>query len=319
MRETLNSSEEKKLNLFEKIQNLREVLDICKSCSEISDLLMMYDESWRKENSIDWKLRRLGNKYQQLFDSYAKKDIDNEEDFNERYENIQKFLIELSNIFDEKVNPAKRWNNQMVDWFFKKVFKLNDSFYELNREINDQRGVARDTSRWSFEDYDYNIRLGTAEIYRNMVKNLDFIKEDNKYLWIFVYYSLLKLMDEEFKKLLGTLDEKKIPTEEEFKEVYDSLFISDFIKISDVKKMNVHKITTYKDFCDNYDILKNKQRELCEMKQEVDKMFDKNWNLISNAELNGLHMKKLNSFLKVTLWDITQQKVAKVLGKKRKN
>lgn len=308
MMETFDSLEGKKLKLSENVQNLRNVLDICKGCPEFSNLLVLEDEERLKgDASISGKLRNLGEEYQRIFDFYNEKDPNNKKDFNELYKNLQSFLVELAKIFDEKVKPEGKWKNKMLDWFVREMFKLDSSFYELNRGINDQKDVAFSLSHWMHED-DYSTKFNVAEMYNTVVKDFDLIKEDNKRLGIMVYYSLLKLMDEEFIKLLGKSDENKIPTEKEFGELSKNLFILDFINVK-----------TYKDFCNKYAILKNKQRDLLDMKGLINEYFDEEKELKSDADLKKLHMKNLKSFLNVSLRDITEQKIARIFGKRKTN
>ena len=313
MRETLNSSEGRKMNLNENIQNLRNVLGICKSCIISSPLLTLKDEGRINGNgSLSGRLMALalGNKYKDLFSS-GEMNPNDEEEFNERYMKVQKFLIELGKIFDEMVVPGSKWKNPIVDWFVKEMFRLNDSFYGLNRDIKEQTPSGISLNDWSYDDHDYIARFSFAEMYETIIRDLDALKESNKHLWIILYYPLLKLMDEEFKKLLGALEEKKIPTEEEFKEWSKNLFIVDFFNIK-----------TYEDFCINYNYLKKKQKELFDMKQQVEKYFDENWDLKSDVNFGALHMENLGSFLRVPSIEKginrTKHKIRKVFGKKNK-
>ncbi|MBR7037219.1 hypothetical protein IKI14_05190 [bacterium] len=62
------------------------------------------------------------------------------------------------------------------------MFKLNDSFYELNRDINAQKDAAFHQSTKSYEDYGYSSVFSVAEIYNTMIKDFNFMKEGNKNL-----------------------------------------------------------------------------------------------------------------------------------------
>ena len=279
MEKILNNSEEVGRNaiLSKNMQNFKKLLSICKECSKI---LMLCGEEM---------FENLGNTYQPLFQSYtetySERNPDNEEDFNKVCIDIQNFLIEVSKIFDEKVKPEEKWKNQVIDWFVKEVFKLNDLFCDLNKKIREQEEGSILYSL--YEKNDHFSGLNAVETY-NITKDLYSAEWDNKRLWIFVYYSLLKMVDEEYRSLLGDVDEKKILKKEEFEEKIKNLFIGDFLGVK-----------TYNSFCDNYDILKNKQIKLSEMKQKIGEMFDKEWNLKSGLYFRNLYMKNLKSFLDV--------------------
>ena len=124
--------------------------------------------------------------------------------------NIQNFLVELGKIFDEMVVPGSKWKNPIVDWFVDEMFRLNDSFYELNSGINGQKSTALFGFCWLFDDdVDSYAKFSTAEIYEKIIKDFDSKKEGNKRLWIVVYYSLLKLINKELEMLLGKVPEKE--------------------------------------------------------------------------------------------------------------
>lgn len=292
MWEALNSSMEKNFNLLESTQNLRRILGICKSCIISSPLLTSKDEKEVDgKDSLSGRLKTLEKDYQDIFDPNSEIDPNNEEEFNKYWKKIQSFFVDLGKIFDEMVVPGNKWKDQIVDWFVKEMFKLNDSFYKLNGDIKEKIALSSYLNDWSYDDeYDYIAiaRSVFAEMDENMNRDFDVVKESNKYLWIIVYNSLLKLMDEEFKKLLGESDGEKIPTEEEFQELSKNLFIADFLNIK-----------TYEDFCINYDYLKKKQRELFGKKQQVEKYFDENSDLKSEAGFEALHMGKLGRLLRV--------------------
>lgn len=315
MRETLNPSEGRKMNLNENIQNLRDVLDICKSCIISSPLLTLKDEGRIKgDGSLSRKLMdlALGNKYEDLFSS-GEINPNNEKEFNERYKKVQNFLMELGKIFDEMVVPGSKGKNPIVDWFVKEMFRLNDSFCELNRAINYQENAAFHVSaglNWDLDyDCNYNTNFSVPETYNGVISKFRIQKEGNKRLWINVYRPLLELLDKELEVLLGKSWEESNPLSEgDFKKVSKDLFIMDYLNIR-----------SYRDFCKKYGILKDKQKTLSELKQKIDKIFMERWDLKSDLNVGVLHMNDLESFLKVSFTDLATQAMVKVFEKKKKH
>ena len=353
MREMPNSPEKKIVSPWN-VQNLGEILNICKKCPSILDLLFLKDVERWKTSSIDAKLRELGNTYHPLFSSYQEEKFDDEDKFNEMYKNVQNFLVELGKIFDEKVNAGEKWRNAMVDWFVKEMFKLNDSFYELNRDINAQKDAAFHQSTKSYEDYGYSSVFSVAEIYNTMIKDFNFMKEGNKNLWLMMYRNLLWLINKELEMLLGGDIEKNENLEngniEDYKneinkndnnisEAEEKIFgiireelnrlyskkeivskediesiVKDFkkllIKINaknfEEKSKNLFimdflNIKSYEDFCDKYDILKRRQKDLLDLEKEIDEYFDEKWNLKSDVKIGNLHMEKLEKPIKTNV------------------
>ena len=209
MRESPNLSENRNVVSPGKIKNLKRVLDICEKIPEISDLLKLQDKEKRKTSGIGAKLTKIGNDYYIKFKSYKEEDFVDEKKFNEIYMAVQKFLAKLSKIFNEKVKAGEKWNNDMVDWFVKEIFKLNDSFCELNKKINDKKKVLSKEPWWLLYGwFNHGVNLSVLGT-NNINNNYDFMKNDNKRLWIIVYRPLLKLINEELEILLGKISEKK--------------------------------------------------------------------------------------------------------------
>ncbi len=352
MRETFDSSKEKGIILPENLQNFRKLMDICWESLELSRLIALRDEEKiRGENSLTGKLGTLGNDYQHIFDVYSKTDPSKEE-INEWLENIQKFLIKLSKIIDEMVIPANKWKNDIVDWFVKKMFEINDSFNELNRDIKKQKYAAFSQNRWLYED-DYTTKFSVAEMYNTVVKDYDAIKEDNKKLWIFVYRSLLKLTNKELKMLLGEVWEKKeILSEKDFEEVLVNLKSSfndtleektvlskwDFGNLSrELKRLLAEKadekfkkiseklfvmdylnIVSYEDFCKKYNYLKDMQKQLIVLEDKIDECFDEWGNLEPNADIRNVYMENLRDLLDPNFFQRKIYEIGKVLSNKKR-
>lgn len=352
MRETFDPSKEKGIILPENLQNFRNLLDICWKSSELSRLIALRDEEKMKgKNSLTGKLGPLGNKYQHIFDVYSKRNP-NKEEINEWLMNIQNFLIEFSKIIDEMVIPANKWKNDIVDWFVKKAFEINDSFYELNRNIKKQKYAAFSQNNWLSGD-DYSTKFSVAEMYNTVVKDYDVIKDDNKKLWIFVYRSLLKLTNKELKVLLGEVWEKKeILSEKDFEEILVNLKSSfndtleekavlskwdfgdlskefkrllakkadeKFKKISEkLFVMDYLNIVSYEDFCKKYDYLKDMQKQLIGLEDKIDECFDEWGNLNSNVDIRNLYMENLRDLLDPNFFQRKIHEIGKVLSNRKR-
>lgn len=363
MRETPNSPEKKNILSPRNVQNLREILNICKKCPSILDLLFLKDVERWKTGSIDEKLTKLGNTYHPLFSSYQEEKFDDEDKFNEMYKNVQDFLVELGKIFDEKVNAGEKWKNEMVDWFVKEMFKLNDSFYELNRDINAQKDAVFHQSNKSYEDYGYNSVFSVAEIYNTIIKDFNLTKENNKRLWIMMYRNLLWLINKELeillggdieknenlengdiedykneiskndknigksdKEIFGIIEEelnrlyskKEIISKEDIKSIvneFENLLIKINAKNFEEKSKNLFimdflNINSYEDFCDKYDILRKRQKDLLDLEKKIDEYFDEEWNLKSDVKIGNLYMEKLKKPIKTNVL----KKIVKNIG-----
>lgn len=311
MKEMLNPTEEKNIDSvsLEKLQALEDVLNICDGFySNLTDLIMIRDENVEKgKDSLRRKLKWFGNKYQKILNYHKEKNYKTEKSFGECYACVQNFLVELGDILADVIGKTKRGENQLVDEFVEKMFELNDAFCELNRTIDSHENAAYHVSLVLNWDVDYNENYDAT--YKAIFDKYRLQKSMNKRLWINVYRPLLELVDKELEALLGkSWEETKPLTEKDFRKVSKDLFIMDYLNVR-----------SYKDFCKKYNVLKDKQITLSKLKQRIDRKFEEKWNSKPEENVEGLHMKDLQLFLKVNFIDLATQAISKVFEKKKKH
>ena len=295
------------LILSQKMQSLESFLKICNDFyTHLSDVLVIGDD-WEGGNNLRWKLMRLWNKYQQILSYYQKVHTLGEEDFNECFWCVQSFLVELGEILWNIINDVEKWDNKMVDRFIDKMFGLNGAFSRLCRNIKEQEYWASYVSSGIDDDFDYNA-FSKSGWFDDIFRWYRAYKETNKRLWINVYRPLLELVNKELEILLGWISEKRmILSKEDFMSKSEKLFIMKYLNIK-----------SYKDFCNKYDVLKDKQKELFDLEQMVDECFGEDGKLKPGVKFDNLHMKNLRRFLKVKFGAVTAQRIAKALEKKKK-
>ena len=305
--ESMHSLAEKENSvLFEDPQNLENLLKICAGFyGELADILLLKD----KDRKIISKLTKLGNNYQEIsnFNIKGNIKIKDKEDFDKCFKRIKSFFVELGKIFNDIIADAQKGKNEIVDGFVEEIFKLNDEFCRLNRNIKEQEDSAFYICSGINEYSDYNRFIcKNYNDYNNISKKYKLDKENNKRLWINVYHPLLKLVNKELADLLGGIwEESGILSEEDFEIISKNLFIMDFLNIK-----------SYKDYCNKYDIIKDKQKTLSKIEQEIDKMYDEKWNLKPGVNIESLHMKNLKRYLEVSFMDIISQRISAVMQRK---
>lgn len=221
---------------------------------------------WEKNNYEE--LQKLNNDESW----YKKLDRDG---FNQNFTNVKEFFSKLSKIFDEVVN-GKFTNSEQSFFnnFVKLMRNLNDLFIELfAKNDNDEKG-GYVLIEYLYENDKF---LQTLQTNNETKKHMIFWK-DILMLYIHVYSSLLNYISKELKNLLDESSRFKyiklkrdFYSDRELSIKYNNNYedFCDFMWILGIK--------SYEDLCNKYNILKEIQSEVNNLKQYVSNYFNIGW------------------------------------------